>query len=508
MSLKLTEGNRKWWILAAMTATISMTFIDITILPVALPTIHRSLNISEVALQWLINSYLLTLTVFLLAGGRIGDLFGHKKICQAGLAVFSISSALCAFSYNETWFIVSRALQGVGGALLLPTTSAILITAFPPQERGRAMGIYVSAGSVFLALGPVIGGLLSQYLSWRYIFWINLPIAAIGWILSIFCVPETEKHQEKFDFIGFVTLSLGITCLVVGLMQASDWGWSSPATIGTLTVGILLIALLIFIDRKIDHPFLDVTLFRNLSFTGAVLCIFSLQLLLMITVFWTLFFQEILGYAPATAGLIAIISNGPVLFMATFGGCLTDKFGPKVPAISGFCCVIFSLLWFVIFTPYQNFLLLIPALILFGCGVPMIFNPCTVTSMSEAPLKKRGAASGMSRTLRQLGSTFGMAIFGSLFLHREMTGFKTALLKNQETASLDPLQFEGLLSSTPAAVEAIHNLPPDIAAFVKTAFTAAYQSAFNGINLLAILFAIVGLLSAIFLLKANRAAWK
>ncbi len=501
--LKLTEGNRKWWVLAAMTATISMIFIDVTVLPVTLPTILKELDTSELAVQWLINAYLLSLTLFVLAGGSLGDMFGYRYIFCWGITLFSIASALCGLSQASSWFIASRALQGVGGALLLPATGAILFSAFPPRERGKALGLYVSVGSIFLALGPFIGGLFTQYLSWRYVFWINLPIAAVGLALTFYAVPPSEKRKESFDLIGFLALAFGVSCLAIACMQSGVWGWISLKTLALFGSGILSILLLILVDRTVPHPFVDFTIFRDKLFLGANLSIFITQFLVMITVFWAMYFQTILGYAPAAAGGIAFIANAPVLLIAPLAGLLTDRFGPKPPVIAGFALISFSLFWFVKCTDGRDLFLLLPALIPFGCGIPLIFTPSSVASMSQVPPHKRGIASGISMTLRQLGATLGMALFGGMFLHLKEKRFARLLEENGATTTLDPRQFEGVASGTPAAVKQLSSLSIEAASFVKESAREAYLIAFGHINLVAAFVALAGLICALFLLRKH-----
>ncbi|MCI0381740.1 MAG: MFS transporter, partial [Chlamydiae bacterium] len=274
---KLSERNRKWWILAAMTSTISMIFIDITVLPVALPTIQRELDISELGLQWIINAYTLALTVFVLVGGRLGDMFGHLKMFFFGLVIFAFFSALCGLSYFSLWFITSRFFQGIGGAILIPATVSMIISSFPQQQRGKAMGIYVSVGSIFLSIGPFIGGLLSQYLSWRFVFWINLPIAAIGFLLAKFSVPKQEKVEKKplrFDYFGFIAFGLGLTAVVIAFMQAKYWDWFSLPTLLLIALGITLMLLMIVIDRRVEEPFLDFSIFKTPNFIGGLATLF------------------------------------------------------------------------------------------------------------------------------------------------------------------------------------------------------------------------------------------
>lgn len=495
---------RKWWILAAMTSCVSMIFIDVTVLPVTLPTIQRTLEISEIGLQWIINSYTLVLAVLVLAGGRLGDMWGHRRTFCLGLFFFAIASALCGLSRGEKWFIFSRALQGVGGALLIPSTGTIIIDSFPEHQRGRAMGIYVSAGSVFLAIGPFIGGVFAEYLSWRLVFWMNLPIAFIGFFLSILFVPPSKGKPEHFDWLGFLTFALGITLIVVPLMQTEQWGWLSPLTIGLLITGLLLLLLLCFIDRKVQDPYIDFSLFRMRFFMGALLAIFFTQFLVMVTVFWSIFLQNVLEFSPVETGLLNLISNAPVILSAPFGGFLLDRYGPKVPMILGFILVIGSLSWFLFILDQKNMLLLLSAFIPFGCGVPLIFTPSLTSAMTTVAPTKRGLASGTMMTIRQLGATLGLAIFTSLFLNVSKSNFDKALAQNKETATLNRDLFSGLLSKAPHAIQAFETLSSSTQEFVKNHLLTAHIRAFAEINYLAIFMAVLGFLSVLWLVRSKK----
>lgn len=491
MGCKTREGNHKWWVLVAMITNMSMLFIDSTILPVALPTIQKELGLSELTLQWLVNSYLLSLTVFLIAGGRLADLFGRRRICAIGLLVFSFSSVLCAFSNSGMWFILSRALQGVGGALLLPSTSATVLSAFPPHERGRAMGINLSAGAVFLSIGPLVGGLLTQYLSWRFAFWINLPISALGLLFLFLFVPKSESQKETFDGAGFLTLAAGTSALVVAMMQVPEWGWSWQV-FSLLLIGCSLIGALVVIDRKTPHPFVDFSFFRSSRFLAATICIFLAQFLMMITIFWTLFFQHIVGYSPSVAGLVTLVANSPVLVMAPVAGHLTDKVGPRIPAMIGFSLVFIGLIWFEQIPDQATFISRLPALLIYGSGIPLVFNPCFVSSMNEVPSRKWGSASALRQAIRQLGGTIGMAVMGSLFLHNLSKLLIQRFQTTPQTEALNPVEFEGILSHTPNALEALKELPLTTAGAVKEIYISSYTTAFHMINIFSAALAVIG----------------
>jgi len=495
--------NNKWWILAAMTSCISMIFIDITVLPVALPTIERLLGISETGLHWIVNAYTLALTVLVLPGGRLGDMLGHRKVFFWGLTMFALFSALCGLSNSGWWFIASRALQGVGGALLLPCTTAILMDAFPYKERGKAMGIYIGVGSIFLATGPFVGGIFTQYVSWRLVFWINVPIALIGFILAYFSVPRTPGKKESFDVRGFLTLSLGVSAIVVALMEADVWSWSSPLTLGLLALGLVLLALLIYVDRHAEKPYIDFSLFKERTFLGTLIAIFCTQFMIMLTVFWSIYFQTGLDFSPAKSGWLSLLGNSPLIITAPLGGYLLDRFGPRVPITIGFCLVLGALFFFYQVYDTGSIPLILASVIPFGCGIPMIITPCMTSALQHTPVHKRGLASGTLVMLRQLGSTLGLAVFGSLFLSRMHINLIKSFAQNPDTASVAPEQFTGILAKTPSAVTALEQFPEAVQGFITKSFELANNSAFAVINLLGIAVMFVGFLAALFLIKKN-----
>ncbi len=499
----ITEKNRKWWILAAMTTTISMIFVDITVLPVVLPTLQRELLISDIGLQWVINAYTLVLAVLVLAGGKLGDMWGLKKAFCLGIAVFALASAMCGLSRAEWWLIMSRGLQGVGGAFLLPATQGIIVSHFPPNQRGKALGLFVSIGSIFLALGPLIGGALTTYLSWLYVFWINIPIAILGLVMASFSVPATTGKKEPFDFRGFFILAIGIISLVFGLMQVQQWGWNSLRCLLLFLIGISSLTILFKRKHKPHASILDFELMKARSFIASSSCIFCNQLIIMVTVFWAIYFQNILGFSPSKAGVYAFMANLPVLFAAPLGGFLVDRFGPRIPVMIGFGLGCFSLSWFTLFMKQENIWLLLPTLLTFGCGVSMIFTPSYVGMMNEVSAEKRGVASGITSALRQFSSTLGLALFGTVYSSISFKKLGQFLHAKETTMSLTPEEFEGLLSKSPKAMHNMDRLRPGDALYVFQSAKNAFLDAFLSINLSAALLALVGIVIAWKLLK-NR----
>ena len=497
-----TESRRKWWVLIAMTSCIAMIFIDVTILPVALPTIQRELDISSLALQWLINSYLLALTALVLAGGRIGDIFGHRKIFCYGTLLFAIASALCGLSTHTYEFIISRFLQGCGGALLIPATSSIIQETFPPNERGKAIGLSVGIGSLFLTLGPFVGGVLTQYLSWRYAFWINLPIAFFGLILSLFVVKKIPGKKQIFDIRGFLCLFFGITALVLAFMQIHEWGFLPFFSL--LGLGVGLLTLLVQIDRSARHPFIDLSLLKDHSFVGGCLSTFFAQFTLMVTIFWAIYFQIYLDYTPAVAGAISLISNLPVVIMAPIAGHLADRFGSKPLIITGFSLMIFALLWFVACGEIKSFWWLLPTLITLGCGAPLIFTPSAAATFFHIQPHQRGVASGLSQTVRQFGATLGMALFGGGLLTIQHLRLSHLLKKDPLVAHVHPNSLDGLLTHSPSALSELQNIPGPAIHYVTSSYTKAYLAAFSSVNILAACAAAGGIIAALIFLRRHR----
>lgn len=498
---ELKKKSQKWWILLGVTSCISMFFLDITIVPVSLPTIQRSLSLTDTGIQWVINGYILALTLFVIAGGRFGDRIGHKKAFLIGLSLFSLSSALCGLATTQFFLVSSRILQGTGAALMIPSAISIIFQTFPEEQRGKAMGLYVSIGSIFLSLGPLLGGLLSQYLSWRLIFLINIPIALVGFLLVASSVPHREGKERKFDGWGFLLTTLGICSLVVPLMMVKDWKWSSPLTLGLLVLGLCFFLLLFFVDRKAEDPYIDVTLFKNRNFTGAVIAIFTTQFLLMVVVFWALYFQNVFGFSPSKAGLISMTAHVPIIFIAPLAGHLFDKYGPFFPITLGFILVAGALFWFVQHIDDPAIPTLLGTIIPFGCGIPLIFSPSVTFALNTSEGKQWGLTSGTVSMLRHFGGTLGVATIGSLFFWAQATQFSSDLKMHKETLTTNPTQFSGLLAKTPKSMEAFNALSKEAQPFVKQAYTNATVDAFWTINIFAICVAIFGLIFTLLFIR-------
>ncbi|TKW72648.1 MAG: MFS transporter, partial [Bradyrhizobium icense] len=365
--LKFTEKNRKWWILLAMSSSLALVFIDQTALAVALPAIQRELNLSNSLTQWVINAYLLALSAIILLGGKIGDRLGHKRAFLFGVTVFVLASVLSALAESGGWLITMRAIQGIGGAFMMPSTNALVTNAFPDKERGKALGIYVALAAIFLALGPLLGGFLTQVFSWRAVFWINFPIALISIFLAISSVPGwTRTEKLNIDWLGFFISILFISGFVLGFMEGPNWGWTSLSSISLFLFSTLSLVSFIVWENKTSNPLVELTLFKNLTFSILFSVLLIIQAVGIVFVFWAIFLQNVLYYTPLKAGLLLLPAMLPIIIMAPLGGHLRDKYGPTIPMFWGSLLVILSLIWIGIFCHHQTYPILFPGLLGFG----------------------------------------------------------------------------------------------------------------------------------------------
>lgn len=426
-----------------MMPAIAMVFTDQSVLPVALPTIQKHLEATNTQLWWCVNSYLLVSAVLLLAGGKLGDWVGHRCAFVWGMMIFAGASALCGLSGDIAWLIGSRGLQGVGAALMIPASSPLLMTLFPQNERGKAIGINVSVSSLFLIFAPLIGGYLTETLSWRWIFWMNLPLAILGLWLVLRYIPKSVKGERRFDLWGCLFFMICSSSLVTLVMQVGDWGWTSLITGGLFIFCLINGFLLFWREKHARHPFIDLTLFRHPIYKAVNISIFATQFVLMITVYRAVFFQDGLDWSPIKSGTISFITSIPVLCLSPVGGWLADRSGSKIPIAIGFVLLICSFFWLAFFIQASLWVLLL-GLFAYGMGIPLIFTPSYSSAMGSIPPKKAGTAFGILATARALSSSLGVAVIGSFTGHVQDSTFRTLVEENPQMRVLDPSFWEGI----------------------------------------------------------------
>jgi EmrB/QacA subfamily drug resistance transporter len=413
----ITEENRRWWTLAAMCFALFMMMLDNTVVNVALPSIQRDLHASLSSLEWTINAYTLTLAVLLVTGGRLGDIFGRRKIFLIGVFVFGVSSAIIGVSPNGGILVAFRAVQGVGAALMMPATLSIITQAFPAEQRGMAIGTWAGVSAMALAIGPVFGGFLTQSVSWRAIFFINPPIAVIAIAVTLFATRETrdETVDRTVDYAGIVTLTVSLTALVLALIEGNSWHWGSVQIVSLFAVAVLGLLAFVQIELHSRAPIVNFSFFRARSFLGSNLVAFFVTFAMFSQFFFlTLYLQNVLHYSPLQTGLRFLPSTILVIAAGPIAGRLTDRIGPRPLMTAGLLIVAVALFIQSGITPHTGYGLLLPGFILMGVGIGLVMSPMSTAAMNAVDRTKAGVASGTLSMSRMVGGTFGVAVMGAL----------------------------------------------------------------------------------------------
>ena len=408
----------RWWVLATMTGSLSMIMIDQTVVSVALPSMQRDLGLSVAALHWVVNAYLLALAVLVAFGGRLADLLGPERTFRAGTALFVITSGLCGLADGDTAIIAARGLQGLGAELMVPSTGALILNAFAPGERGKAMGIYTGISMVFLALGPLVGGLLTQGVSWRAVFFINLPIGLAIVAAAHFTLPRRPRPSVApgaIDWVGFPLLLGGLGALVLGLMQGQEWGWGSPAVLGLLGAALVLIPAFLWWERRVAAPLVQLSLYRLRNFGGDSAILAGVQFALVgASVFGAVWSQQVLGFGPIRAGVAMLPLTLPLLLVAPLAGRLFDRIGARPLLVTGSLLIAAGLAWLAWRLPLEDYSWLIPGYAVMGAGIGLTISPATTDAIGGAAPHERSQASGIVQTVRQVGGVIGIAALGAI----------------------------------------------------------------------------------------------
>lgn len=472
-----------------------MIFVDQTVVSVALPRIQSDLAVSQSGLQWIVNAYVLSLAVTVALGGKLGDMFGRVRAFIAGVVVFAIASAFCGLAPSEGVVIAARVFQGLGAALMLPSSAAIVIESFDIRERGKAMAIYVGVAQAFLALGPLLGGFLTQYLSWRWVFWINLPVGALALLMTYISKPRgMEPGGGTVRPVYVVLLMLGMFAFVFGLQQGHEWGWSSHVTLGFLAAGLLLLEIFSFIQVKSDEPLIQLKLFRNPAFAVDNVLLFCIQFaLISIIVFGAIYLQNNLGFSPLKAGLALMPIIFSVVIMSQVSGRLFDRVGVKVPALTGTFLIALGFLSQAPFLERAEFAWIMPGMIVMGLGIGFVMVPTSTDALNRAGSEFRGQASGVVQTMRQIGATVGLASIGGLVatvqgieVSRLISSFEGSEATKK---SLGPL-VRSALEGQSDAIRELSTISPDLVAKLHTAVARSIAAGyyFAGVVVLAAFF--------------------
>ena len=370
--LRLSEENRRWWTLGAMCFALFMIMLDNTAVNVALPSIQRDFGASLSALEWTVNAYTLTFAVLLVTGGRLGDIFGRRRMFLFGVVVFALASATIGFAPSDGWLVASRAVQGIGAAFMMPGTLSIISNAFPPEERGKAIGTWAGVSAIALAVGPVLGGWLTEEVSWRAIFFLNLPVAVGAVAVTLFAAHESrdETVGRSVDLPGIALLTTTLTALVFALVEGNAWGWGSPGILALLAGSVVAGVAFVAVEKRSAAPVVDFEALRSKQFLGANIVAFMVTFGMLATFFFlALYMQNILGYSALEAGIRFLPTTLILIVAGPVSGRLADRIGPRPLIVAGLLIVAASLLWQSRIEVDTTYGFLVGAFVLLGVGI-------------------------------------------------------------------------------------------------------------------------------------------
>lgn len=466
------------WVLAAAILGSSMAFIDGTVVNVALPAIQADLNATVADMQWVVESYALFLAALVLVGGALGDRLGRRRIFTSGIALFALASLWCGLAPDVLQLILARAVQGVGAALLVPGSLAIISATFSQEQRGRAIGTWSSFTAITAALGPVLGGWLVENVSWRAIFFINLPLAMIVLGLTFWRVPESRSYNQdgRLDWWGALLVTIGLGGLVFGLLESANLGWGNPLIVASLGVGIAALCAFLFVEARIPNPMMPLHLFRSRTFLGANL----LTLLLYAGLGGALFFLpfnliQVQGYTATAAGAALLPFILIMFLLGRWAGGLVDRFGAKLPLTIG---PVIAAAGFALFAVPaiggSYWITFFPAVVVLGLGMAISVAPLTTAVMGAVDVDYSGVASGINNAVSRVAGLLAIAVLGVVIL----SAFNFSLDQQLTGLQLAP-QVQQSLDEQRTSLAGI-NLPSDLSPDMQSRLEQAIHTAFVG----------------------------
>lgn len=411
------DYSRKWYAMATVSMGVFLATIDGSIVNVALPTLVRELQATFPMVQWVVLSYMLTVTTLLLSVGRVADIVGKKPVYITGMVVFTISSALCGFSPTIHWLIGFRIVQAIGGAMIMALGPAIITEAFPQSERGRALGIIGSVVSVGIVVGPTAGGLLIDALSWHWIFFVNIPIGIAGVTMATRFLPATEPAgNQRFDYAGAILLFICLTSLLLGLTIGQDWGFTAPPILALFVVSVVFLAIFLSTELKVVQPMIDLTIFRygllGINLLMAVITFVSAQGVIFLIPFYL---EDVLGYSTRQVGLLMAVIPISLGVTAPIAGSLSDRFGPRVISVIGLVVLFGGFLGLSTLSTETSTVGYLLRFLPIGAGMGIFQSPNNSAIMGAAPRQQLGVVSGLLAISRVLGQTIGVAVIGTVW---------------------------------------------------------------------------------------------
>ena len=433
------EENRKWLTLGAVSFGLFMIMLDNTVVNVALPSIQRDLDTDLSELQWIVTGYALTFAALMLVGGKVADAYGRRLIFVIGIVVFTIASLLCGLATTGEMLIAARVLQGAGAALMNPATLSIIAATFPPRERGTAIGIWAGVSALALAIGPLVGGLITEHLDWSWIFFVNIPIGILAIAASYLFIDESrDETHVRLDLPGLATSSVGLFALTYGLIEANTYGWGSARILGSFILAGVSLFAFVQLERRQRAPMLPLELFRSGTYTGANLVVLLVALAMFgVFFFVSLYMQNILGYSPVQTGAAFLPMTILIILVAPIAGKTSDRIGSRGLMTAGMILIAVQLVMFSRLSVDASFWDLFPAFIIGGSGMALTMTPSAAAATRSVSVDKAGVGSAVLNSARQIGGTMGIALIGAIMAAEAggeqtpeafMRGFERALL--------------------------------------------------------------------------------
>jgi EmrB/QacA subfamily drug resistance transporter len=485
-----TGRDPKWWTLVAVCLGIFILLLDITIVNVALADIQDELDGTLSDLQWVIDAYALSLAALLLTAGSLADLFGRRRVFVIGTALFMVGSIACGAAQDMFFLQLARAFQGVGGAAMFATGLALIASAFHGRDRGTAFGAFGATTGVAVAVGPVLGGVLTSGISWRWIFFVNIPICLLAIAIAVLRVREShDPRAGRPDWFGFVTFSLSLASLVYGLIRAGQTEWRDGRVVFCLVAAAVLLVVFLVSQVRGEHPMFDLSLLRKPTFTGGLIAAFGVSAsVFSLLTYLVIYVQNVLGYSPVGAGVRFLFLSGASFVAAAVAGRLTSQVPAKWLIAPGFVVLGVGLLLIHGIRPDSSWTHLIPGLLVSGLGVGMINTPLASTAVGVVSVERSGMASGINSTLRQVGIATGIAVLGTIFAHRVADGIRDGLAGTPLAGRSDQIADAVTGGQTDAV---IRSAPPGVRDQLAAVTTSSFVDALNHIDLIAMALAFV-----------------
>ena len=498
----LASGSRKWWTLGVVLTTTFMLLLDVTVVGIAIPSISNDLKPSFSELQWVVDAYTIALTTALLTAGSFADIYGRKRVLTIGLIVFTLSSILCGLSTTIIELDLARVAQGLGGAMMFACSLALIVQEFPAEQRAIAFGAYGAVNGVSVAAGPIVGGILVEAFGWQSIFFLNVPIGIAAFLVLRLKVVNLPGPETRIDWPGAATFSGFMFLTVFATIRGHTEGWTSPVIVGSYIGAALLLVAFILIEVRRKFPMFDLRLFRNPTFIGSSVSAFTVSFACLGLIFFlTVWFQSILGYSAIGTGTRMLVFTGVALAMGPIAGKATESVSPRLVLGLSLGLVSAGCVTMTFVTPSDSWTAIIPGLVLTGAGLGLVGPTLASTAVGVVPSWRGGMASGMNATMREAGTTVGIAVLGVVLQQQITTHVQSALsggpLASAATSIASAISAGG---TTKLVAEQPENLRPGLQHVARVAYTEGLQSVF----LVAAIVAAVGCVTAVALVRRKH----